>query len=63
MQVDVVRFIEAADEIKAALETKLIAVVTNDGDGSQMSDSFQQAQELVKSAGALLGCPQDVEDR
>lgn len=56
-------FGEAADEMKAALEGKLFLVVTNDCDDGKLNDCFREAQELVESSGALLGCPERTRER
>lgn len=57
------RFREAADEIKAALEGKLYAILTDDENVGQLDECFREARELVDSASVLLQCPQRTRER
>lgn len=58
-KVDVEHFEEAAKEIEEVLATKLYAVATHPG---ELGECFRDAQGLVESAGALLGCPENEQD-
>lgn len=62
-KVDARRFSGATQEMKAALEGKLFAVVTDDENTAQLDECFREARELVDSASALLGCPQLTRER
>lgn len=58
-KVDVGHFEEASKEIEKALATKLYAVATHP---AELGGCFRDAQELVESAGVLLGCPENEQD-
>jgi len=59
-QVDIERFGIMIKEIEAALGARLFAVATQPG---QLDDCFWEALELVASAGVLLGCPENEQER
>lgn len=58
-KVDIGRFEDASKEIEEVLGTKLYAVAKHPG---QLGECFRDAQELVESAGVLLGCPENEQD-
>ncbi|CAM9274564.1 unnamed protein product [Scytosiphon promiscuus] len=62
-KVDIASYGDTSSMFQKALDGRLFAVATDDENTGRLRECFREAQELVESASALLGCPRNERER